>query len=495
MNNEECDMTDAIQGLTPTRVWEYFAEFAKVPRCSKHEEKARAYVLGVAKRLKLEARTDAVGNVVVRKPATGGHARAKGLALQGHLDMVCEKNKDKVHDFSKDPIELVRKGDYVMANGTTLGADNGIAVATCLALMEDRSLSHGPLEFLFTIDEETGLTGAGGVPSDFLESRMMLNLDSEEEGSLYVGCSGGRDTIGTWKLALDPVPAHTSAAHVLVTGLKGGHSGLEIDKGRGNAIKILNRALMALDTLGGRLATLHGGDKHNAIPREAEALVWVPVKAWEEAAQAVARLDEIVRAELGAVDPGVQIRLETAKGARKGKVLKRAQQKKLLLTIAALPHGVIKMSPDIPGLVETSTNVAAIALNHGMITLATSQRSSVASEIDEVCDTVEATFALGGATVHGTDGYPGWKPDMESPILGTAKRTYKSLFGKEPEIKAIHAGLECGIIGERIPGMDMVSFGPTLEGVHSPDERLHIGSVERFYKFLTAILSAVAQAS
>jgi dipeptidase D len=487
-------MTTAIQGLTPVRVWDYFAEIAKVPRCSKHEEKIRQYILGVAQRLGLDARVDGVGNVVVTKPASAGQARARSIALQGHLDMVCEKNKDKVHDFSKDPIELVRKGDYMMANGTTLGGDNGIAVATCLAIMEDKSLTHGPLEFLFTIDEETGLTGAAGLPGDFLSSRTLLNLDSEEEGSVYVGCSGGRDSVGTWPLALDPAPAKAIAGHLTVTGLKGGHSGIEIDKGRGNAVKILNRALLLLDALAGRIATIEGGNKRNAIPREAEALVWIPAARWDEAARAVTQFDTTVRAELETVEPDLAVRLETMKGARKGKVLKKTLQTRLLRTIAALPHGVIKMSADIPGLVETSTNVASVATDKRSLILVTSQRSSVASEIDEICHSVECTLVLGGASVAHSDGYPGWKPNLASPILKTVKRIHQELFGAEPAVKAMHAGLECGIIGERVPGMDMVSFGPTLEGVHSPDERLHIPSVERFYRFLVAILGAAAAA-
>ncbi len=484
-------MSNAIDGLKPELVWKYFAEIAKVPRGSKHEEKITKYVLATAKQLGLSATADKLGNVVVKKPASPGRERVKSVALQGHLDMVCEKNKDKVHDFSKDPIELVRKGNFLTANGTTLGADNGIAVATNLAIMEDKSLIHGPLEFVFTIDEETGLTGASGLQPGFVESLTLMNLDSEEEGALYVGCSGGRDTVGTWKVAFDAAPAGTTAALLKVTGLKGGHSGLEIDKGRGNAIKIANRALLALADLGARLASLDGGDKHNAIPREAEAVVWIPAKQWDPAVAAVAAFNKIAKAELATAEPDLTVTLEAKKGARKGKVLKRALQQKLCQTIAALPHGVLKMSADIPGLVETSTNVAAIHTTARTIAIPTSQRSSVASELDEACVTVRAIFEMGGAAAPTSDGYPGWKPDLGSAILKTAKSTYKSLYGKEPEVKAIHAGLECGIIGERYPGMDMVSFGPTLEGVHSPDERIHIDTVPKFWDFLLGILKAV----
>ncbi len=483
-------MSNAIEGLKPELVWKYFAEIARIPRGSKHEEKISKYVVETAKQLGLSAKADKLGNVVVKKPASPGKERVKSVALQGHLDMVCEKNKETVHDFSKDPIELVRRGNFLMANGTTLGADNGIAVATNLAIMEDRTLVHGPLEFVFTIDEETGLTGAAGLQPGFVESRTLMNLDSEEEGALYVGCSGGRDTLASWKMATDPSPAGAVQGLLRVTGLKGGHSGLEIDKGRGNAVKIANRAVLAIAEVGGRLASLEGGDKHNAIPRECEAVVYVPAKQWDAASAAVAAFQKVAKAELATVEPGLSITLEK-QGTRKGKVLKRALQQKLCMTIAALPHGVLKMSADIPGLVETSTNVAAAHTTGRALQVVTSQRSSVASELDEACVGVRAVFEMGGASAHTSDGYPGWKPDLNSAILKTAKATYRALYGKEPEVKAIHAGLECGIIGERYPGMDMVSFGPTLEGVHSPDEKIHLDTVPKFWDFLLGILKAV----
>ena len=480
-------MSAAIEGLKPALVWKYFAEIAKIPRCSKHEEAIIKYVLATARNLGLQARTDKFGNVLVQKPASAGREKVGMVVLQGHLDMVCEKNKDTVHDFSKDPIQLVRKGNMMMANGTTLGADNGIAVATSLAIMEDRTLEHGPLEFLFTVDEETGLTGASNLGSDFLTAKTLLNLDSEEEGAVYVGCSGGKNTLASWKLAVDPAPAGTVLAELKIAGLKGGHSGLEIDKNRGNSIKIIARVLTALASMGVRLATIEGGNKHNAIPREAEAIVCIPKKKWDDAAKLVSVCQDVVRAELGSVDPDLAITLTVQKN-KKVKVLKKALQTKVLQTLAALPHGVIKMSSDIPGLVETSTNVATIKTTKKAVEMATSQRSSVASEIMDVCHTVRAIFELGGAEASHTDGYPGWKPDLNSPVLKVAKQTYKNLYGKETEVKAIHAGLECGIIGERYPGMDMLSFGPTLEMVHSPEERMHIDTVEKYWNFLLGIL-------
>ncbi|HCA81548.1 MAG TPA: aminoacyl-histidine dipeptidase [Bacteroidetes bacterium] len=484
-------MANPIEGLKPEGVWKYFAEISKIPRGSKNEKQIAAYVMQKAKEFGLEAKQDKFMTVVVRKPATPGYENRPMICLQGHLDMVCEKNKDKVHDFEKDPIELVRDGNIMKANGTTLGADNGVAVATNLAIMEDKSLVHGPLEFLFTIDEETGLTGASNLKPGFIQSKILMNLDSEEEGELYVGCSGGKNTIGVWKAAFENSPGKSVAAALHVKGLKGGHSGLEIDKGRGNSLKIINRALLALTDIGARLASIEGGNKSNAIPREAEALVFLPAAKLNQAKKVVAAFNTVAKAELASVEPDLVVELEVKKDLKKGKVIKKQQQALLLKTIAGLPHGVIKMSADIAGLVETSTNVAVIRTEKGKITLTTSQRSSVASEILEICQSVVSVFELGGAKVQTTEGYPGWKPNLASPILKQAKATYQQLYGKEPAVKAIHAGLECGIIGEKYPGMDMVSFGPTLQAVHSPDEKIYIDTVDKFWKFLLGILKNV----
>ncbi len=483
-------MSEAIQGLQPALVWKYFAEISRIPRPSKHEKQISDYLMETAKKLGLEAKRDKFLNVVVKKPASAGRENVPSICLQGHVDMVPEKNKDKVHNFLKDPIELVRKGNFLMANGTTLGADNGIAVATYLAIMEDKSLVHGPLELLFTVDEETGLTGANNLKPGFLESKTLMNLDSEEEGSLYVGCSGGRNTHGVWKLKTDNAPKGTVALKIIVKGLKGGHSGLEIDKGRGNSIKIMNRVLIALDKAGARLSHIEGGNKSNAIPREAEAIVFVAKKDVKKAAVIIADWNDTIKAELSSVEPDLQIVAEQIE-MKKAKVLKKDLQKAIYQTISALPHGVLKMSADIKELVETSTNVAIITTDKKGIELITSQRSSVASEIVESLQTMASIFTLGGASVKQTEGYPGWKPNLNSKILATAKQSYKNLYGKEPLVKAIHAGLECGIIGEKYPGMDMVSFGPTLEGVHSPDEKIHIDTVEKFWKFTLEILKTV----
>ncbi len=484
-------MSRAIEGLTPPLVWKYFAEIAAIPHGSKNEAAIARYVMDTARRLGLTPKQDKVGSVLVRKPASPGFENAPSVCLQGHLDMVCEKDPARQHDFMKDPIELMRSGGYITANGTTLGADNGIAVATCLAIMEDKTVQHGPLEFLFTVDEETGLTGASNLEPGFVESKILLNLDSEEEGELYVGCAGGRDTKAAWAVEWEDAPKGTAPVLIKVSGLRGGHSGLEIDKNRGNAVKILNRLVIAAADFGARLSKINGGNKHNAIPRDAEAVVFVPKNKADDMKAAVQQLAGNIRGEVASVEPNFAVEVSDVKGVRAGKVIKRGLQKKITLTIAALPHGVMKMSSDIPGLVETSTNVAVIATDKKGISMVTSQRSSVASEIKEIAQTVVAVFELGGADVHASDGYPGWKPNLESRVLKIARDTYKSLYGKDPAVKAVHAGLECGIIGEKYPGMDMVSFGPTMSGVHSPEEKLEVATVPKFYEFLLAILKNV----
>jgi len=481
-------MSETIFDLKPENFWRAFAEIARIPRPSGHEEEIGLFILGRAKELKLFAEKDAFGNIVVRKPATAGREAQPSICLQCHTDMVCEKNADKVHDFLHDPIELLLDGDVVTANGTTLGADNGAGVATALALMADKELEHGPLEFLFTVEEEVGLTGARNLEPALVESRTLLNLDSEEEGAVYVGCAGGKDTQGSWRAQWEAAPADAVPLLVTVKGLKGGHSGLDIDKGLGNAIKLLNRALLKLSDLGGRVASIDGGNMRNAIPRECRATVYLSQHSLAEAQSLVAELNVTFRAELSPLEPEVSLTATRQEGEPKGEVFSPALQDKICCTIAALPSGVQRMSIDIPGLVETSTNVSVIATDSEQVALMTAQRSSVASRLDEVVGTVEAIFQLGGAEIERSAGYPGWKPDLASPVLTVAREAYRSLFGREVEVKAIHAGLECGIIGERVPGMDMISFGPTLESVHSPDEKIYIDTVEKYWKFLLEIL-------
>lgn len=480
----------AIEGLEPAALWDYFHQLSRIPRESKNEKAAGDFVVRVARELGLAHARDRAGNIVVRKPASHGREAAASLCLQGHLDMVCVATPGKKHDFARDPITLVRNDGWIGADGTTLGADNGLAVATCLAIMANPALEHGPLELLFTVDEETGLTGARELSPELVTSRTLINLDSEDEGVLTVGCAGGADTIGTWKLEADPAPAGAVALDLRVTGLRGGHSGVEIHTQRGNAIKLMVRVLSALAGLGARVARIEGGSKRNAIPAEASATVCVPKAKAEEARGVVSALRAAFKAELSAIEPGLDVTVAPAK--KPARVYKRALQRRVLATLGGLPHGVVRMSDAIPGLVETSTNVAVLTQSPRALVLATSQRSLVASSMADMVATVRSILELGGAEISGTDPYPGWKPDMESAILATSVRTYRDLYGREPKVEAIHAGLECGIIGEKVPGMDMVSLGPTIKGAHSPQERAEIASVEKYWDYLLAILRSVS---
>lgn len=483
--------TNAIDGLAPAGLWDYFAQLSRIPRESGNEKAAQAFVVKVAKSLGLDCQQDKAGHIVVRKPASPGFENKPMVCLQGHLDMVCVKRPGKKHDFAKDPITLVRDGGWITADGTTLGADNGIAVATNLAIMSDRALEHGPLEFLFTYDEERGLAGARTLDGSMLKSRILVNLDSEDEGVLTVGCAGGADSVAAWPLALDAMPKNLAALEVRVTGLKGGHSGVEIHTQRGNAIKLLTRVLRQVEPLGARVARMEGGSKRNAIPAEAAAVVCVPRAKVGEVTEIANGLRAAFRAELGAVEPALDVTVGPAE-KKPTRLWKRALQRNVLRTLTALPHGVIRMSDEIPELVETSCNVAVLTQGPRAVELATSQRSLAETNMLDIVATVRTILEMGGANVTGTDPYPGWKPDLESSILAVAKRTHAQLYGREPKVEAIHAGLECGIIGEKVPGMDMVSLGPTIKGAHSPDERVDTGAVERYWDYLLAILKNVA---
>ena len=477
----------SILDLEPKIVWKHFDEIRKIPRCSKHEEKIREYIVNFAKQHGLEYQVDKAGNVVVRKPASSGMENKPMVVLQAHMDMVCEKNKDVDHDFSKDPIKVKIEGEWVTAEGTTLGADDGIGVATALAILEDKNLKHPPIEALFTVDEETGLTGAFALEKDFLKGRTMINLDSEEFGIIYVGCAGGGDS--TIKLAVkkEKVPDGMKVMHVFVKGLKGGHSGCDIHEQRGNAIKILARILWKVKKeMEMRIIDISGGDKHNAIPREAEATV---------AVENAERFKEIVNSEakdileeIKPVDPDMKVEISEAKGE---KGLDKESSYKVIDLLYALPHGVLAMSYDIPDLVETSTNLAKVRLEGDKVTVVMSSRSSSKTELQATRDRIRAIAELAGAEVEEGSTYPGWKPNLDSKILKIAKEVFKEMFGKEPEIKAIHAGLETGVIGEKFPGMDMISIGPDVRNPHTPDEKVHIGSVEKFYRYVAKILEKV----
>ncbi len=479
-------MTHALSGLEPQLLWDHFAALAAIPRGSKNEAAATAHVVAVAARLGLPAKVDSVGNVLISKPGTKGLETKPPVLLQGHLDMVCEKNSGTVHDFTKDPIRLVVAGTEVKADGTTLGADNGIGCAAALALLESKDLAHPPLECLFTSDEETGLTGANALTADFLTATRMLNLDTEEEGAIYVGCAGGVDTMASTTVARVAPAAGASPYRIAVTGLRGGHSGCDIHEGRVNALKVLARAVSEAEAFGFAPATLDGGSKRNAIAREGFASGWADPARETELKAGLAKLEADVRSEAGRFDNPVNIGIERVDSSLNP--LAAGDAKRIVAFLHAAPHGVLGWSPDIPGLVQTSTNLAIIETKDDEVSFATSQRSSVDSAKKDAGRQMATSMGLAGLDVKQGDGYPGWKPNVSSPILGVAKGVHKEVFGHEPEVKAIHAGLECGIIGEKFPSMDTISFGPTIRNAHSPDECVSIPSVQNFWTYLTALL-------
>jgi len=487
-------MRDVVKGLEPKSLWEHFYQITQIPRCSKHEEKIREYIVEVAKRNKFEYKMDSVKSVVVKKPASPGCEEKPIAVLQGHLDMVCEKNKDTPHNFAKDPIKMMRDNGWIRADGTTLGADNGIGVAAALAVMESDDVQHGPLEFLFTVDEETGLTGATELGNDMLEGRILINMDSEEDGAFYIGCAGGRDTALILRMETESVPSGYKALRVRVGGLQGGHSGMNIHQGNGNAIKLLTRFLWKqAPKFDLRISSIDGGSMHNAIPRECDAIFYVSPNKITDLKKEAETFDSYFKNEYHAVDPGVSVSITEGGFEKPEKVLRKDLQNRLLNLIYSMPHGVMAMSHAVQGLVETSTNMAVVHTKDEKISFVTSQRSSVQSALDDIADMVCAIGMQAGAEVDQGSGYPAWSPNPESPILRKAIIVYKSLFDKEPEVKAIHAGLECGIIGDKFPGMDMISFGPTILGAHSPDERVDIATVEKFWKLLKALIEKIAQ--
>ncbi len=483
-------MGEVLGGLKPELLWNHFEEMCRIPHPSRHEAKIADYVMSVAKKNNLESSRDEFGNIIIRKPATPGKENLTPVVMQGHLDMVPEKNSDVVHDFEKDPIKCYVDGDWVKAKGTTLGSDNGIGVAAALAVMESKDLEHGPVEALFTLDEETGLFGAQALKPGFVNGKILLNLDSEEDGALYIGCAGGQNTFIKFKYNQKDVPGKTKALEIKVTGLKGGHSGLDIQAGRGNAIKLLSRLLHELNyTFGIRLVSINAGSKHNAIPREGFSVIRVPNKFADEIMAYVERYNKIVQAELASVEPGLNVAAAEIKS--KAKVMDKSTANNLIDSLYAVPNGVIKMSADIEGLVETSTNLAVVVTKGKSVEVTLSQRSSVESEKSDISNSIAAFFRIAKAEVTQGDGYPGWKPNINSPVLVTLKNVYRNMYNSDPEVKAIHAGLECGIIKERYPDMDMISFGPTIMGAHSPDERVQISTVEKFWNLLSSVLKNI----
>ncbi len=480
-----------LSELKPESVFYYFSEICKVPRPSKKEEKIISYLENFAAEQKLEIKKDEVGNILIKKPATPGKENLKTVVLQSHVDMVCEKNNDVEHDFLTDPIETIIDGEWLKAKGTTLGADNGIGVATELAILAANDIEHGPIECLFTIDEETGLTGAFALKEGFMNGDILLNLDSEDEGELFIGCAGGIDSVGEFHYREVPVPTGYFFFRVDVKGLKGGHSGGDIHLGRGNANKILNRFLsQTAKKYDMYICEVNGGNLRNAIPREAYAICAVPHDAKEPVRVDLNIFIADIENEFAVSEPDLKLTLQSETPRKTA--IDQDTSSRLLKTLYAVPHGVYAMSQDIPGLVETSTNLASIKMiDNKKIKIETSQRSSILSARNDMANTVRAAFELGGARVSFGEGYPGWKPNPHSEILEIAVASYKRLFGVDAKVKAIHAGLECGLFLDKYPGLDMISFGPTLTGVHSPDERMHIPSVEKFWNHLLDVLANV----
>lgn len=479
--------------LKPAAVFHYFEEICQVPRPSKKEEKIVAYLKEFGKKHNLETKVDEVGNVLIKKPASKGMENCKTVVLQSHVDMVCEKNNNVSHDFLTDPIETIIDGEWMKANGTTLGADNGIGVATELAILADDTLEHGPIECLFTIDEETGLTGAFALKEGFMNGDILLNLDSEDEGELFIGCAGGIDSVAEFNYYEADVPDGYFFCKIEVKGLKGGHSGGDIHLGRANANKILNRFLtLAFNKYDLYLCEIDGGNLRNAIPREAHAIIAIPEANKHDLRTDLNVFTAEVQAEYAVTDPDMELILSSEPA--RAKAIDADTTQRLLQTLYAVPHGVYAMSQDIPGLVETSTNLASIKMKPGnIIRIETSQRSSTASSKQDIANMVRTVFEMGGAVVTFGEGYPGWKPNTHSEILEIATASYKCLFGVDAQVKAIHAGLECGLFLDKYPGLDMISFGPTLQGVHSPDERMLIPTVEKFWLHLTDILKHIPE--
>jgi len=482
----------SIKDLNPQEIWKHFHTLTQIPRPSKKEAEIIAYMKKFGEDLGLETIVDEVGNVIIKKPATPGMEKHKGVVLQGHLDMVPQKNSDKDFDFEKDPIETLIDGDWVTANGTTLGADNGIGVAAAMAVLESTSLKHGPVEALFTIDEETGMTGAFGLKPGLLDGDILINMDSEDEGELYVGCAGGIDVLASKSYKEENAPTGHVAYQIDVQGLKGGHSGMDIPLGRANANKVLFRFLMQAESdLKIRLAKATGGDLRNAIPRESHAVVLVPAAKAANFESLVSSYDAIYKNEFAETEPDLSFSCKKTESP--AKVVPVDEQARFIRAIFSCPNGVQRMSQSMKGLVETSNNLAIASVKDGKFEAYNLTRSSVDTAKEATAWKIAAVFQLIDAEVKLSGEYPGWKPNMDSPILKTCQDVYNKNFGKVPEIKAIHAGLECGLLGGVYPQFDMISFGPTIRFPHSPDEKVEIATVKLFWDFLVAILEAVPE--
>ncbi len=483
-------MAEKLAGIKPETVWHYFEEICNIPHCSKKEERIAQWLIDWAKSKNFGVKLDAIGNIAISKPATPGMESRKPVVLQGHIDMVCEKNSDVEFDFDTMGIQTYIDGDWVKAKGTTLGADNGIGVAMGMAVLDSTDIAHPAIELLCTLDEETGLTGANKLGTDLLNGKVLINIDSEIEGTFTIGCAGGINTAGTYKYESMPVPADHSCHLITLKGFKGGHSGIEINDGRANAAKLLVRMLNNMSSkIDFKLASFNSGNKHNAIPRESFATIAVPNAQKAEFEKYMAEFEKTMKAEWTSKEPTCELKLEAASNV--SKVMTAEFQKNIIKSFVLMPHGPYRMSPDIKGLVQTSTNFAIVETRENEVFVLTSQRSSVETEKTAMAEMVAAAIEVGGGKVEFNDGYPAWQPDVHSPILKTASEVYKQQTGKDPHIEIIHAGLECGLIGEKYPGMDMLSIGPNLQDVHSPDEKCQISSVERVFNFLTELLKNI----
>ena len=480
-----------ITELKPQIVWKFFHQITQVPRPSKKEGKIIEYLKSFAQEYNIPIKVDEAGNILMSKPATPGKENLPTVILQSHMDMVCEKNNDTVHDFENDPIETIVDGEWLRAKGTTLGADNGIGMAAELALLASNDIEHGPIECLFTVDEETGLTGAKALKEGFMTGDILLNLDSEDEGEIFMGCAGGKDTQAIFHYEPQPTDANLVYLSINIKGLNGGHSGGEIHKGLGNANKILVRYLYLLGAqIDYTLCSINGGNLRNAIAREAQAIIGVASKDKETARILLNHFTADIENELKHVDPNVRILMESTEQPETS--INEECKNRLIWSLHACPHGVMGMSHDIEGLVETSTNLASVKMGpNNTIIVGTSQRSSIESCKNMIANQVASTFKLAGAEVKHGDGYPGWAPNPNSKILKVAQDTYKKLFNKEAKIMAIHAGLECGLFLEKYPHLDMISFGPTLRDVHSPNERIKIDTVDLWWSHLLELLKSI----
>lgn len=483
-------MNSEIRELKPQQLWNKFADLNAIPRASKKEERVIAFIKDFGKNLGLETIEDAVGNVIIKKPATAGLENRVTVVLQSHLDMVHQKNNDTEFDFSSQGIDMYIYGDWVRARGTTLGADNGLGVATIMAILESTDIPHPAIEALFTIDEETGMTGAKGLKGGLLSGGILLNLDTEEDDEIGVGCAGGIDVTATRTYNEEETPEFKIGFTIKVKGLQGGHSGMQIHEGLGNANKIMNRLLFdGFENFGLRISEIDGGSLRNAIPRESKALVAIDAIHENTFIEETSELAEAIKTELKTMEPDLDIVISKAETPKN--IMDLGVQEGFTRAIYAAQNGVYRMSADIPELVETSNNLARVVVKNGKIKIACLTRSSVESSKLDLANTLRATFELTGCEVEFSGDYPGWTPNMESPILKVMTQLYEDLNGEKPHVAACHAGLECGILGQNYPNMDMISFGPNIKGAHSPDERAQISSVKKYWKFVLEILKNI----